>query len=432
VDSVTGVLSPEDREARIQTLGEAQRGKRVLVCTDCLSEGINLQNYFDAVLHYDLSWNPTRHEQRDGRVDRYGQPSKTVRSITYYGVDNHIDGIVLDVLIRKHNMIRSSLGISVPVPLNSEQIVEAVFEELLLAQGAQDSIDQLFLDFGKDFEPRKQALHKDWDSVAALERLAQRLIRADEVANELFESRKALGDSSSVLEFMETVLPELGVEVIREGSVLCVDPAPAPLEVSEALGFDSPRQLGLRVPSSKNALQVTRTHPAVRGIASHVLSSALDPVLHPRLRPARRAGVIRTKAVEKRSTLILLRLRFHLIRKTVDINHSMLAEDCLLAGFRGPVSKPEWLDEMAIEKLLLAEPDGNVSPDIARARIEDTEEGFDSVRPHLDEMVRSRGAQLLESHLRVRQASRIKGVTYEVRPNLPADVLAIYEFLPLA
>ena len=50
--------------------------KRVLVCTDCLSEGINLQEHFDAVVHYDLSWNPTRHEQREGRVDRYGQPSR--------------------------------------------------------------------------------------------------------------------------------------------------------------------------------------------------------------------------------------------------------------------------------------------------------------------------------------------------------------------
>jgi hypothetical protein len=437
VDSVTGVLSPDDREARIQTLGEAQRGRRVLVCTDCLSEGINLQEYFDAVLHYDLSWNPTRHEQRDGRVDRYGQPSKTVRSITYYGVDNHIDGIVLDVLIRKHNMIRSSLGISVPVPLNSEQIVEAVFEELLFAQGAPDSIDQLFLDFGKDFEPRKQALHKDWDSVAALERrsqtmFAQRLIRADEVANELFESRKALGDSGSVLQFMEAVLPELGVEVTRKGSVLNIDPTPASPEVSEALGFDSPRQLGIRVPNSKEAIQVTRTHPAVRGIASHVLSAALDPVLPRHLRPARRAGVIRTKAVDKRSTLILLRLRFHLIRKTTDIDYPMLAEDCLLAGFRGPFSAPEWLDEAAIEELVLAQPDGNVSPDIARARIKAIEEGFDTVRPDLDEMVRSRGAELLESHQRVRQASRTKGVTYEVRPNLPADVLAIYEFLPAA
>ena len=45
------------------------------MCTDCLSEGINLQHRFNAVMHYDLSWNPTRHEQREGRVDRYGQPA---------------------------------------------------------------------------------------------------------------------------------------------------------------------------------------------------------------------------------------------------------------------------------------------------------------------------------------------------------------------
>ena len=54
----------------------AAHERRVLVATDCLSEGINLQEHFDAVVHYDLSWNPTRHEQREGRVDRYGQPSR--------------------------------------------------------------------------------------------------------------------------------------------------------------------------------------------------------------------------------------------------------------------------------------------------------------------------------------------------------------------
>ena len=323
------------------------------------------------------------------------------------------------------------------MPLNSEQIVEAVFEELLLTQGASDSVDQLFLDFGKDFEPRKQALHKDWDSVAALEKrsqtmFAQRSIRADEVAKELFESREALGDAGSVLEFMETALRELGVEVRRKDSVLRVNPASAPVEVSEALGFRDRRELVLGAPDAKEAMQITRTHPAVQGLASHVLSSALDPVLPSRLRPARRAGVIRTTAVEKRSTLLLLRLRFHIIRKTTGGDYPMLVEDCLLAGFRGPASNPEWLDQQAIEKLVVAQPDGNIPPDIARVRIEEIEGVFDSLRPNLDQMVRSRGAQLLESHQRVRQALRVKGVTYEVRPNLPVDVLAIYQFLPSA
>ncbi len=99
VESVTGLLPPKDREDRISALGEKEQ--RILVCTDCLSEGINLQDHFDAVLHYDLSWNPTRHEQREGRVDRFGQPKPKVRILTYFGVDNQIDGIVLDVSASK-------------------------------------------------------------------------------------------------------------------------------------------------------------------------------------------------------------------------------------------------------------------------------------------------------------------------------------------
>ena len=42
-----------------------------------------------------------------------------VRVVTYYGVDNQIDGIVLEVLLKKHKKIRSSLGVSVPVPANT-------------------------------------------------------------------------------------------------------------------------------------------------------------------------------------------------------------------------------------------------------------------------------------------------------------------------
>ena len=68
---------------------------RILVATDCLSEGINLQQLFDTVVHYDLSWNPTRHQQREGRVDRFGQPAELVRSMMMFSPDSAIDGAVL-------------------------------------------------------------------------------------------------------------------------------------------------------------------------------------------------------------------------------------------------------------------------------------------------------------------------------------------------
>jgi superfamily II DNA/RNA helicase len=62
VSSRTG--GEEERSAKVEELAAASR--RVLVATDCLSEGINLQDGFNAALHYDLPWNPNRLEQREG------------------------------------------------------------------------------------------------------------------------------------------------------------------------------------------------------------------------------------------------------------------------------------------------------------------------------------------------------------------------------
>jgi len=85
--------------------------KRVLVATDCLSEGVNLQTHFSAVIHYDLPWNPNRLEQREGRIDRYGQTASLVKCSLIYGQDNPVDGAVLEVLIRKAVQIHKTLGI---------------------------------------------------------------------------------------------------------------------------------------------------------------------------------------------------------------------------------------------------------------------------------------------------------------------------------
>ena len=123
---VTGRLPPAERHARVSELRE--HNYPVLVSTDCLSEGINLQDYCSAVVHYDLPWNPTRLEQREGRVDRFGQPAPEVRVVTYWGEDNHIDETVLKVLLHKHKAIRKALGVSIPVPGATNEVIEALAE----------------------------------------------------------------------------------------------------------------------------------------------------------------------------------------------------------------------------------------------------------------------------------------------------------------
>ena len=163
IEAVTGTLPPEEREARVNTLTEHD-GPRLLIATDCLSEGINLQDGFTAVVHYDLAWNPTRHEQREGRVDRFGQRAPLVRTVTYYGEDNGIDGIVLEVLIRRHEKIRRATGVSVPVPVDSTTVMKAIWESLLL-RGKQ--ADQLTLDFGEATSPTlADQVEVQWTNVA--------------------------------------------------------------------------------------------------------------------------------------------------------------------------------------------------------------------------------------------------------------------------
>src|SRR5690606_29857747 len=130
VEVVTGALPAEEREARVEALGEVE--KRSLVATDCLSEGINLQAIFDSVVHYDLSWNPTRHQQREGRVDRFGQKRDTVRTILIYGENNPVDGAVLDVILRKARAIERQTGVQVPMPDEGGSLTKALMSAVLL------------------------------------------------------------------------------------------------------------------------------------------------------------------------------------------------------------------------------------------------------------------------------------------------------------
>ncbi|MFM7372762.1 MAG: C-terminal helicase domain-containing protein, partial [Sphaerospermopsis kisseleviana] len=94
VIAITGEQSEDEREVRLNELKSYPQ--RILVATDCLSEGINLQSHFSAVIHYDLPWNPNRLEQREGRIDRYGQIATQVKSCLLYGQDNPVDGAVLE------------------------------------------------------------------------------------------------------------------------------------------------------------------------------------------------------------------------------------------------------------------------------------------------------------------------------------------------
>jgi hypothetical protein len=429
--AVTGTLAPAEREQRVDELGRHER--RVLVATDCLAEGINLQEYFDAVVHYDLSWNPTRHEQREGRVDRYGQPRNTVRVVTFYGENSPIDGLVLDVLLRKHQRIRKSLGVAVPVPTDSAAVIDAILEGLITRGRDEDSVfEQLSLieDLAKPYD---QQLELEWESAAERERrsrtlFAQHSIKPDEVHRELLAVREAIGAGVDVRRFVTQALRAYGATVHegRRGG-LVADLAETPRALREAVGLAA-EDYKLEI-ARDGSLTLERTHPVVQAIAAHTLDSALDPYGEP---VAARCAVIRTNSVNRRTTLLLLRLRFNLtVREGADAQRQLLAEDAQLLAFTGPPATPEWLGREQAEALLSVEPEANVAHEQAVRALERAVEGLPQLASALEECARRRAGKLIESHRRVRAGARAGG-SVEVDPQLPPDVLAAYVFLPIA
>ena len=77
----------------------------LLIATDCISEGQNLQDC-DTVLNYDIHWNPVRLIQRFGRIDRIGSRSQSVRMLNYWPTDD------MDVYLKLESRVQARMAIA--------------------------------------------------------------------------------------------------------------------------------------------------------------------------------------------------------------------------------------------------------------------------------------------------------------------------------
>lgn len=436
VISVTGELPAAERERRIAVL-TATDGMHVLVATDCLSEGVNLQQGFSAVVHYDLCWNPTRHEQREGRVDRFLQRKDIVRAITLYGEDNGIDGIVLDVLIRRHRAIAKATGVAVPVPGDGQGLIDALAEGLLLR--GESSRDQLMLDI--ELNAKAADLDRAWHSAAEKEkasraRFAQNTIRPEEVAAQVEHVRAALGSHGDLQQFLTASLSSLGSTISSTEDGFTAVTATLPLGARASLppGLHDPLPFHADPPADRGHAVIARTDPAVQALARYVLESALDSTVAPRERPARRAGVMVTDAVRTRTTLLLVRLRFHLTLPTPSGPRQRVAEDACVLAFEGSPDTAAWLVDEEAERLVDARPAGNVPPPVAQQWMSGVLTGLDVLQPVLAQVAEHRAQRLLDAHLRARAGSSRdaersrRGLS--VTAQQPVDILSVQLLMP--
>lgn len=430
VELVTGALTPDERRARVEDMAEAEQ--RLLVATDCLSEGINLQLLFDTVLHYDLSWNPTRHQQREGRIDRFGQPAPLVRSVLLYSPDSAIDGAVLDVILTKAKNIRERTGVTVPLPEDRTAVSGALMNAVLLRKGGNRQ--QLSLDFG--FAADAANLDARWRDAEEGEkrsrtRFAQNAIKPEEVAPEWRRWREVLGGPEEVRRFVGRAMSRLDapLEETRSGVVRAhLHALPPPVvERLAARNLEGTVRLAFEEPAPGGAEVVIRSHPLPAVLAESLLEAALDPAAAP-VPALGRIGAWPTDAVQVLTTVVLLRLRHKLIIRARR-ERLLLVEESGALAFAAGNDQPLATGEEA-RALLEHQATGDLA-EVARGRLLATaSERIAALRATaLADHARERARALSDDHARVRAAG-VGVPRVEVEPVLPVDVVGLFVLVP--
>ena len=261
---------------------------------------------------------------------------------------------------------------------------------------------------------------------------AQETIKVEEVGRELAAVRDAIGSGVDVARFTPDALRSLGAVVTRKPGEVRLDLREVPRAARELIGDPGDEvRARFELPVPEGVLYLNRTHPVVAGLAGYVMDTALDPLGQG---AGRRCGVIRTGKVDRRTTLLLVRFRFHILTQTADDSETaLLAEDCQILAFAGSPQNAEWLDDDGRRRACpTPSPRRTWRPSRPLDFVPQGGRGYRAAPPSPGRRGPQRGRELLDAHRRVRQATRQQGVRQRVEPTLPPDVLGIYVYLPKA
>jgi len=158
---------------------------RILIATDAAREGLNLQAHCNNLFHFDVPWNPSRMEQRNGRIDRKLQ-SKDEVFCHYFVYEQRPEDRILQVLVRKTETIKRELG-------SLSQVIDAKLTKSLSLGIRHDSIQNLESEIeSTDIDPNRRAAIEE-ELEASRERQTHLREQIDRLRSLLEKSRKSIG-----------------------------------------------------------------------------------------------------------------------------------------------------------------------------------------------------------------------------------------------
>ena len=205
-----GPTPPEKREAikRAFNLPPKEHPVRILVATDAAREGLNLQAHCYNLFHIDVPWNPSRLEQRNGRIDRKMQPAEQVFCHYFVYLDRPEDR-VLRALVRKTEVIRRELG-------SLADVLEARLASTLQGGIHHDEIEKLERKIADEsIDPEKQSVTQE-ELEATRERREQLEKQIDTLRGRINDAKKWIGlETEELRDALSCSLEMLGSEPLK-------------------------------------------------------------------------------------------------------------------------------------------------------------------------------------------------------------------------
>ena len=157
IQEISGAMSDAEQQTIVENFGREESPIRVLVASDVASEGLNLHYLSHRMIHFDIPWSLMVFQQRNGRIDRYGQKKRPdIRYMLIESANPRIKGDmrIIEILITKEEQALKNIGD--PALLLGKFSIED--EELVVSEaiegGADASAFEDILDSGEDeFDP---------------------------------------------------------------------------------------------------------------------------------------------------------------------------------------------------------------------------------------------------------------------------------------
>ncbi len=422
IEAVTSEMADEQRREQIDLMGKSD-GRRVLVATDCLSEGINLQEFFNAVLHYDLPWNPNRIEQREGRVDRFGQTAPEIKTYVLYGEDNAMDSFVMEVLIRKVREIQKSIGVSINIGENSKSIMAEAAKRILFDKSSGPQ-SRLFTETDETVSNELELARKKGENLRSI--FAHETIDPEAIKKDLEAVDEAIGDVDTVAGFVQGAVAQLGGVCKSDGIGYILQPQNLPPHIRRFFGNEPQVKISFVSPTPKSYKYIGRNHAFVEQLCHFLLAIAFEP--HPEYGKMARVCEIQTDAVTSKTALIMFRVRN--VIKEVAAHRESVAEEMYLWGYRSNTGNMETIEYKEAKNLLMeAKALSNLPAERQVQDIQEELKRFDTMKAEFIELANQRADNLVEAHGRFKDL--IGGRRYEkATPVLPPDVMGVYILMP--